>query len=348
MQSFLLFCIGAVCAWAFKRKNTCGGLGKWRPIAGGVAAAFPNIDSLPGFIGCNICFQYVHGWTWSVFLIPLYALALAGAFAWYTKHHWKQFYPFMMGCMFAGLAFSLFTDEGIRVLYPALEWRMALNVLFAFDLYLFGISILTIVIYWIVKKWPRDIARVGLLLMIIYVGAVSTFYMKAKSFAQSYVEVAKLDVKSINVLPQPISPFNWRIIVETNDDRLHDTRISLFHNEEQKLDEKARRSARIQALYKPTNMAVWRIYRRFGNRNPKGVELVWQEQEKDAAFRWFARYAVFQDLVDYDAKSCTRFKDLRYLAARKDKAGYIMVCEGDSERSYVYKSDKSGKYGLLN
>lgn len=348
MHVFVLFCIGVVCALALKRKNAADPLGGWRLLCGGVAAAFPHVDKIPSLLGVSSFLRYEYTWTWSLVLVPFMALCVSWLFAAVSKHSFMSYFPIALGSVLVSLGLSLITENGINPFYPFTNFRVALKVLFPFDLILLCISWVAIALCFLLNKWRRDVARVAVVLMLAYIGAVVTFRHKAENYAQQYAATMGLQVTQLYVLPQPISPFNWRLIVVTERNRLHDTMVNLFKTEEEALAEDARRSARIHQQYKPLSKAVWRIYRRFGRQNEKAVQQVWQEQENNHTFMWAARFAVFEDLVEYNNQACTRFKDLRYLNARRDQEGNILLCSGEKGNTVAYRSNEAGLYGRLN
>lgn len=341
MHVSLSFLIGLVCAWAFKRRRGDGQLGYHRPLAGGVAAAFPHIDQVVNFIAPSFAPAVQGGLTWSVLLLPIWAFIVAGVFGLLGRGKLKDFYGFVLGSLLVSFLLALASGEGIRPFEPFSTQTLALNLFYAFDLTILIICLLTLVFRFIFKGLKRDLSRVGLVAIIVYAAVVASFHYKAESFAMQYVAALELEPTGIHALPQPISPMNWRLVVETERERLHDTMINLFREKEVETDDTSTRAKRIDALYKPLDRAVWRIYRRFGNRDYPSRAMQVQEAWlilQASSVAWESRFAVFTRFEEYLNQRCVRFRDLRTIGARRPDVGQYLVCARDKyDAGRVYR-----------
>lgn len=348
MQFLVAVFLGMVFSYAFLKKNDSCTLKYWRPLSGGLAAGFPHIDNLLALISLDAHQGYQYSLSWSPLLGPLYVLGLAYLMAKLAKQKFEIFYPFMLGCYMVSLFFAFLTGVGVRPLVPFADFHLNFDILHPFDLSILAISLVTVVACYFLPRWQRDIARVGVLGLLIYIGFVVTCQFRAHDFAKVYAEAFKLDVKEIYTRPQPISPFNWRVVIETKDHKLHDTRINLFREDEQKVFENSTRSARINAQYKPLNKAVWRIYRRFGTSDPIFAKRAWLSiAQTSKQFEWDARFLAFKTKVLYESQPCAQFLDITKIGARSGMRGTYMICRGQEGEAVLYRSDDEGTFSIF-
>lgn len=347
MQLLISIFFGMVCAWALKRHAGPSNLGYWRLIAGAVAGAFPHIDSLFHLFGSNFYFAYKDNVTWSILLMPIYANLIAFLLALISKKSWKDFVPVTLGVMITVLLMGMLTIRGVQPFAPFSHFSVSLGLIYPFDLSIMGLSVLALACGLLLPKFKRDIARLTVALVIIYSVVLTTFYFKAHSFAKSYAEAFNLEVAEYHIIPQPISSFNWRIMVETDDQRFHDTMVNLFRDEEVELDGEDSRTNRIDSLYMPMDKAVWRIYRRYGYKNRVFAKSAWVSMYKSSdQFKSLSKYWVAKDVILYNENSCARFIDLRREGSRKVQEHTFMICR-ENNGAALYRPTKSGTYSLL-
>lgn len=348
MQFLVAVFLGMVLALAFQKKNDSCTLGYWRLVAGGVAAGFPHIDSVLNLFSADIYLGLRYSLTWSLLLGPLYMLAMAFFMGKFSKQKWEHFYPFMIGCYMLSLVFAALTNVGMRPLVPFTDVHVSLDIVHPFDLSILAISITTLIATYFLNRWKRDLARIGFLAVLVYVGFVVSCHMKAVEFAEVYAEAFHLDVNEVYARPQPISPFNWRVVVETKDHKLHDTRINLFRKEEKELFDHSTRAARINAQYKPMDKAVWRIYRRFGSSDPIFAKRAWLSiSQVSQQFEWDARFLAFKTKVLYESEPCAQFMDITKIGARSGMKGTYMICRGKEGDAILYRSDEEGTFSVF-
>lgn len=342
--------LGIVAAWAVKRRNGEDGLGWWRFGIGAIAGILPHMDDLLYLVGPGIGLWHQHGITWSFITAPVMALVLAKVFEYASgggKHpesprKWGAFFlPAMASLVLVNLCSAL-TPNSIMPLAPLTSWRLSFYLLNDFDLQLFFIGLLTVAAGVTLRYWQRDIARIGLIIAFIYIGFTVTLRFKALDVAETYAQALGLQVIDQSVLPQPISPFHWRIIIETEDRRLHDTRVHLTLEEERVINNKSPRASRVAATYKPIDKAVWRIYHRFGRANRSFAQAAW-ESEANSIFRWHARYAVLRQVVKHNGVDCAEFKDLRFDGARRRHLGGYLLCPQNDGHWTIYQAAEDGR-----
>lgn len=318
-------------AYALKRRNEATDLYLWRPLAGAVAALFPYIEVTFELFGDVFASWASRGLTWSVLLLPLWSFILAFIFGTISGKGWQRFIWLVAGCMGISLFTTVFTIDGIQPFAPILDIRLRLPIIFDFDVYLFAGLLFGVIVTYLIKPFRRDIARVFLVLLVVYLIVLSSFSSKARDFGRRYADALQLKIVSINVLPQPISPLNWRVIILTDENRLHDVRLNLSAEKPSDIDPtKAKRSYRIKALYQPMDTAVWQIYNRLGRRLSEAESLIvsdqWRALQK-SAFGWDARFAIYRGITRYEGQRCRMWQDIRRLGAKNKWLDMYYTCE---------------------
>lgn len=350
MHVLINILLGAVIAFALKRFTTEDRLGYWRPLAGAVAGAFPYIDYIFWFMGPTLYAQHHFAETWSVYLMPFFGAGLAWGLGRISGKPWLHFLPITLVTLFVTIVLGAMTEQGLRLYTPFSQNYVAGQVVYSFDLVIFVALFFTVGLCFLLKKWQRDLSRVVLVLLVAYMFVLTTFHAKAEAFAHSYQRAMDLSVIRAEVMPQPLSPLNWRIIIHTTDDRLHDTLVTLGSAAEVTTDEAQNRTERVAALYKPLGEAVWRIYRRFGKSAVSNIaRAAWVSHVDDHVFRWKMRYTVVRDIYTYNDQSCVRFRDLRSEGAKRDYVGTFLLCppHEDQKDWGFYQAGRGGKYKQL-
>ena len=263
MHPFLAVFMGIVFALAAKTNNGTDNLRWWRWLAGGLAALLPSSHILFYFVGYDFYLNQQYGLTWSLFfLVPatFMACVLIGQLwrkSWQKSLPWSPFFSSISAAVAGTVLFAVFTDVGIRPFWPLSSLPVALWWLHPFDLSLLAIAVLTLGVCLALPGYNRDIARLGVVLMLVYVAVIATFALKAEGFGRTYAKALGLENARIYAIPQPISPLNWRIMVlEENGTTVHDTLVDLFTKDEVAIDDTSTRAARMDALYKPMDKAV--------------------------------------------------------------------------------------------
>jgi inner membrane protein len=92
-------------------------------------------------------------------------------------------------------------------------------------------------------------------------------------------------------LPQPLSPFNWKIIV-SDDDGYNEALVNLLRSRTRMpAGREAGILQRISAAYQPVSLADWESHSRFGE-TPSEMALA-REAWNATAFAGFRRFAMF-------------------------------------------------------
>lgn len=344
MQVLICLLLGAIVAWAMKRTNEQRKLGWWRPLMGSVAAALPYIDYVLLFAPEHVQQAYMQGLTWSLILAPLLGVFVAFVFSVLSQHAWNELARISVVSYVISLILATMTSKGVPLFAPFTYWQVSLDILHSFDWYIFSMCVVTALCCAFIDNWQRDISRLGLVSLVIYIGFVATFSNKAEDFAEAYAKSFKLKVENIHVLPQPLSPMNWRVMVETKDQRIHDTLVNLSREKEVERKEDSKRTERIDSLYKPMNKAVWRVYHRFGHKDRAFSKSAWVSMYKVSdQFKYLSKYWVGKDVIMYNSHKCARYIDLRREGSRKAKESMYMICK-EGRGAVLYRATGKGNH----
>ena len=288
-----------------------------RSLVGSLAAVFPDIDNIIRF-AYPLTFLNVHqGVTHSLLLVPLWAVMLSFLFAWVLtrakrrEYRWRMCFGVCTLGLIAHIAGDVITAYGTRIFAPFSDQKVSLFTTFVIDPIFSGI----IVVALMVSGWkPRAAAGVGLMVLIGYVGFQALLRQEARALGVAYVEVKQLAGATVHALPQPLSPFNWMVVVNQGDS-LHEALVNLKaprrHSNEPR---PSLLLGRIAASYRPAEKMRWTEHHRFGN--DMETERLAREVWYQAGFSEFRRFALLPILYRVDRspdKTCVWFTDLRFM-----------------------------------
>lgn len=339
--------LGLVVAWAVKRRNGVDPLGPWRYVAALAGSLFAYVEIVFGLMGPGAAAQAYHGITWSVVLLPFYGFMLSGIVGGISGRGWGMVFAPVLGGLIGTWTLGILTEEGIFPLAMLASWRLGLGLLNSFDFVLLGLCVLGVIMARVFPMFDRDMSRITLGCIVMYVAMTVFWGWQAHKFGENYATVLGLKDVEVHALPQPLSPLNWRVIVEEPSGRLHDAMINLQRSKEIKVKENMSRAARIDALYKPKSHAVWRVYRRYGGphvkedvqRRVRGAWHAWQE----GVYGWYGRYAVFDGEYGLPAAvggmnlGCVGFVDLRMEGSARQNRGRYLICPARGGGARVFQ-----------
>ncbi|MBA43891.1 MAG: hypothetical protein CMF62_07810 [Magnetococcales bacterium] len=333
MNILINILIGIFAAYAFQKPSKPCGLGYWRGVAGALGGAVPHIDIL--FYGLGHDFGLLHQYaeSWSLFLVPVFALGIAAGLSYLKKgfipespYTWQKFFtPTLAGALMAVLL-SVISEKGAALLAPFWQAKLGFGILYSFDIGLFIGLLIFLAVGILLRKFRAEVAELVLVLLIGYTGVTTTFKMKANAIGDRYAKAMELEVEHVYAMPQPLSPFYWRIVVKTTDQRLHDTMVSLKRKRTIVVTPETPPLRRAKAAYKPVHEAVWRIYNRFGYEDSDFAAAAWRSDIAQR-LKWLSRFSVLKDIVTYEDRRCARFKDLRFEGAQMNELGEFLICQ---------------------
>lgn len=350
MHPLISLAVGLVVAWAVKRRNGPDDMGWWRLVGGAVGALVPYLETLFWLGGAGVYYQAERGLLWSFLLLPLLSFITAGVLGSISKRGWGAFYLTVLAGMLGTLLLGLLTTDGIQPLALLVNVRLALGVVYDFDGVILGLCLLTLGMGYAFRFWQRDIARLGVGCIVVYLVALAGLHFTAWRFGNQYAEAMQLaEGYNVDALPQPLSPFNWRVVVlenaEAGGSRLHDTLINLKHGQKTPLRGNALRAQRVQALYRTREDAEWRVYPRFGGADidaagQRRIKLAWYAWA-GGPFGWLAKYAAYDDAVPppvrgIETPTCLRYRDLRLDGARDADKGTYVLCPSATGGARVF------------
>lgn len=307
-------------------------------VAGTVAAAFPDIDFLLGYVSDIAYLRGHRGVTHSLLLLPLWAMLLswlaARAFAGAgTKSRWRTFYPVAAAALLIHIVGDLITQFGTMIFAPLSDRRFGWGTTFIIDLVVSGLLVAGLGASAIWRR-SRIPAAAALVLVAAWVGVGAVGRSEAIAFARSYAAANGIRPITVDAAPRPASPFNWTAIV-FDGERYHYAHINTRRSEVLAADADDNFIRRLSAPYRPLAQAEWQTRAKFGNGATQDLAReVWSAHDF-AFYRWFAMFPVL-DHVDgaSDGKRCATFRDLRFELPGRDELPFRYgLCERSDPRT---------------
>lgn len=284
-----------------------------RIAAGLAAAAFPDLDIALRLIDTLTYLNWHQGPTHSLLLLPVWAWLLAHLFScFFGKYHWQMFYlPACLGIA-VHIAGDLITAYGLMLFAPISTQRFYLPFAFVIDPWFSAIIVVGLIASWICPR-ARIAAVVSLLGLAGYVVFLWMLHDRALAVGHEYANTQAFRRAEVYVLPQPLSPFHWKIIVRSSETyhvaliNLSPSRVTLLQDSGVDL------LNNMAAAYQPLTAVNWQRMAQFGAALNES-DLV-REAWRHPAFASFRQFSVFPqfDRVDRQGgKVCIWFFDLRF------------------------------------
>lgn len=287
---------------------------RWRIVAGFAAAAFPDIDLVLRLIDTLTYLNWHQGPTHSLVLLPVWAGLLAWSFSRLSRgrYNWRLFYqPACLG-LAIHIVGDLITSYGLMLFAPFSTERYSLPLVFVIDPWfsLIIIAGLTASGYYPQRRIP---AITALLVLCGYVIFLFTLHQQAIAIAHRYAESQAIQPMHVAVLPQPLSPFHWKIIIHGHE-TYYIADIDLWRSAgKEQADAAGWLFPRMTAAYRPVMEKNWCIQQQFGN-DPTRTVLLREAWLSPAftSFRAFAQFPVLDSVEVQEQKFCAWFYDLRF------------------------------------
>ena len=305
-----------------------------RLLAGAVAGAFPDIDYIASWVDPMIYLTLWHrSITHSFVMLPLWALLVGVtlSFAFRQRREWRYLSMLAGVSLLSHIASDLITVYGTQVLAPLSSWRASIGTTFIIDPWFSLIVLIGFIAGF--KSASHRLPTGSLAVLLIYVLFQGGLKQYAHSIAQDHVQGEGISAVRIAVLPQPFSPFNWKIIIET-DDYYDISYVNLSGGYTAIGDEKGFWS-KVRNTYKTPEEMNWQRQRRFGDAGPEAerVEMLWYNQQLDY-FRRFAEFPVLYRIDRGTEESCVWFTDLRYVLPFMTPPFRYGLCQGNREATW--------------
>ena len=276
-----------------------------RTITVALAAAFPDIDYVLFWWDP---YQFITHWhrglTHSVIMAPFWSMLLGIVFASVSGQfaQWKAFSCWCALGLFCHIAADIVTIYGIRFFAPISDYSVALNLSFDVDPWIgliVGISLVGSYYYPAVARW-------GLMLVIAFLFTKVLIQRSALAVVEKAVPAHGVMDYQFYAIPQPISPFHWKLVVE-GDDSYKIAYVDLLKGD-------AQDGLFWLSAYKSKHSLIWDTVSHFGETVDDRViaKKIWNHRDF-ADFRQFAKLPTFYR-IDRDPDGvCVWFTDLRHI-----------------------------------
>lgn len=304
-----------------------------RVAAGLAAAVFPDVDFALRLIDTITYLNWHQGITHSLVMLPVWALLLAHLFARLdpARHRWRAFYgPACLG-LAIHIAGDLITAYGLMLFAPLSTQRFSLPLAFVIDVQITAIIACGLLGAALLPRAGRAIATLALVALVGYAIFLSLQQQRALALGHARATALGLTDAAVHALPQPPSPFNWKVIVIDGDD-YHIAHVGLDPQRRLWPPASVLTSLRsLHAAYPPPAELRWRRVGRFGDYPDIAAlahEAWWQPQF--AAFRRFAMFPRL-DAIDTDflPQQCAWFVDMRFVLPEMPPSFRYGACRSD-------------------
>jgi inner membrane protein len=308
-----------------------GGLApRARLAAGFTAAAFPDADFALRLVDTLTYLNWHQGPTHSLLLLPGWAWLLAHAFARITRgrYSWRAFYsPALLGIA-VHIAGDSLTAYGTMLFAPLSTQRFSLPLAFVLDPYL-TLILAAGCVAALARPQRYTPALLALAALAGYLALLALLQRHAVRIGYEYAAVLGLVQASVHALPQPLSPFNWKILVVHGED-YYEAHASLWRTHQAAPPAPgAGMLGRLAAGYQPRSALDWKRHRRFGENAPEAAlaRAAWSD-EAFADFRRFAAFPALDRVEVTGERTCVRFVDLRFTLPALPPSFRFGLCRG--------------------
>ncbi len=316
-------------------------------------AAFPDIDFISRFFGMQAYLTYHRGITHSVIMMPIWAIILAWllakAFSRFSRYQfsWRELLPLCLLSLGVHIFGDIITAYGTEVMAPFSAVRLSLPTTFIIDLYFSGILLVFILASFLIRKHSKNIALGGVMVLMAYVLVQGYWLRLAISEAYASVPTKKLQAKKVVAIPQPVSPLNWKIIIETQD-RLFVRYINLYRIEIKATAITDGMLSRIDALYTPTTEQNWLVVPKMGSVVAQPLaKQVWQAHEFKQVRR-FMEFPFVYRFENLEEMQCVWFADQRFVLADIRAPFIFGACQHKQSKAFKFLRLIDGELAPFN
>jgi inner membrane protein len=299
-------------------------------------AAFPDSDVVFSFADPLAYLALHRGVTHSIIFLPLWAAGLAFLFSLITRRRypWKAFVGVCMLGIAIHIVGDLITAFGTMILAPVSMWRAAIPTTFILDPYFTSIIVAGLIASSVWKN-SRAPALAGLATLAGYIGFQAILLERAVAVGNAYIGAQSLQAARAHAVPQPLSPFNWMVVVEQPEGyRL--AYINLLRKEAVSEPPDASWLRSLSASYRPVKYAEWSEVARYGmgERDIKLIREAWNADTL-ARYRDFALFPAFYRLDRNSSRLCVWFQDLRFRVRGRTMPFRYGVCRGNANTHWT-------------
>lgn len=276
-----------------------------RMAAGFAAAAFPDCDFALRLLDTLTYLNLHRGITHSIVLLPVWAFGLSLLFSAFTRGrvNWRAFYGVAALAIGIHIAGDVITSYGTMILIPLSHMKIAIPLVFIIDPWFTGIIVIGVLASRGERRYPAIIALACLLAYLVMQAFLRD---QARAIGEAHALERGISDSIVHALPQPLSPFNWMIVVSSPG--THDQAfVNLLRTKEQVAGDWL--LSRISSGYAPRSSQEWTRWPRTSNDDL--AHEAWNDPALDA----FRRFAEIPALLEVEVKNggqCVWFVDLRF------------------------------------
>ena len=289
-----------------------------RLAVGALAAAFPDIDYLASWVDPMIYLTLWHrGITHSLVLLPLWAvlIGILLAFVFRQRTQWRYITLLAGVAVLSHILSDLITVYGTQILAPLSTWRASVGTTFIIDPW-FTVIVLSGFLLGLKDK-PWQAPPLLLAVLVCYVALQATLKHQALTVANHFIQQQGMTNAQPTALPQPFSPFNWKIIIR-EDKRYEVAYINLTGGNIVE-DKETGFWSEVRRTYQAANNPGWQTFYRYGD-DPDAINQIRELWQNDQLY-YFRQFAEIPILYRIDnnrndnngAQTCVWFTDLRYV-----------------------------------
>lgn len=297
--------------------------------AGAAAAGFSDVDFALRIFGTLEYLNWHQGLTHSLAMLPVWTLLLAHLFARFSRgrYRWHAFLlPVSLG-LAIHIAGDVITAYGLMLFAPFSSMRYAVPLAFVIDPCITA-TIAAGLVAAALLPHGRAVALVALIVLGGYVGLLKQHHDHAVDIGITHAHTRQFHDANVGVLPQPLSPLHWKIIVSDND-FYHVAYVTLLDTGQRRWIWPA-----MAAAYRPE--AEWREIPRFGHDN--AYRSLAREAWRQVEFTDFRRFAVYPvlDRVDQNGDGvCFWFLDMRFILPAMPPSFRFGSCRSDDGQWHI-------------
>lgn len=312
--------------------------------SGFLAAAFPDADFVSRYFGSLSYFEHHRGVTHSFIMLPLWALLLSLVFSllWRRRYAWQMFYALSAMSLLIHILGDVITAYGTMVFAPLSDWRLSMPTTFIIDLYFSGIILVALLLAWAMKANGQRIATVGLVTLVAYIGLQGAWHYQASQVAQQKVQDMQVTNAEVSVIPQPLSPRHWKLIISA-DAQYHIAYLNLSDAAPQENIDSGDFWSNLKSLYRPASQLQWETAHQYGE--GETTQQLAQAAWSIAELKVLHRFMQYPSLYEVETRSegiCAWFLDQRFVLRGLRKPFRFGACrqEGGDWQGYRYYADK--------
>ena len=336
-----------------------------RIAIGAIGGAFPDIDYIASWIDPMVYLtQWHRGITHSLVLLPIWSIMLGILLAilFRQRGYWRYISLLVGTAILSHILSDLITVYGTQIFAPLSHWRASFGTTFIIDPW-FTLLALAGFAFSFSSKWKK-LPVFFLATLVTYVLLQGIVKHRATAIADDYISRHHINAAEAIALPQPFSPFNWKLVVR--EQRRYDVAyVNLAGPYSVTADEKGF-WARVKRTYRDTGNVDWQVFYRYGD-DPafaNTVRAVWHDAQLNY-FRQFADmpflYRIDQDTdqepapgndmtetegttdTGYHPPECIWFADLRFVLPYMPTPFRYGLCRKDPGNTWqLYHLDWEG------